>query len=96
MGCSTAHPRLPAADPGSPVPRSFDVDDDGTATVATTQDLSHDVLPRLVAAVYPGDLKLVSSETWRPTSDGPVRGDIRIKAVGVPGSYQVRSRSLRA
>lgn len=65
---------------------SLVVDDEGTTTVETTQDLGHDVLPRVIANVFPGDLKLVSTETWRPTDDGRVRGEIRMKASGTPGS----------
>ena len=65
---------------------SLIVDADGVVTVTTTQDLRHDGLPRLVARFYPGDLKVVSNETWKPIGGRRVRGEVRIAAAGAPGS----------
>lgn len=62
------------------------VDDDGTVTVTATQDLRHGGLPRPVAAVYPGDLKIVNTEIWQPANPGRVRGKIRVQVDGAPGS----------
>lgn len=60
--------------------------EDGVVRVAMTQDLRHDVLPRLLSRLYPGDLKVRSTETWSPTGDGRFRGEITTTAVGAPGS----------
>jgi len=65
---------------------SLTVDEEGVATVTTTQDLRYDALPRLVAAFYPGDLKILSTETWTPVDGGRVRGEIAISVAGAPGS----------
>lgn len=54
--------------------------------VATTQDLRHDVLPGLLAKVFPGDLKILRTETWRLADDHRVTGEVTIAASGVPGS----------
>ena len=62
------------------------VDADGAVTVSTTQDLRRDGLPRLVARFYPRDLKILSSETWKPIGGGRVRGEVGIAVVGAPGS----------
>lgn len=60
-------------------------DADGTVHVGVTQDLRHGVLPGPVAAFYPGDLSIRSSETWQPMGDGHVRGELRVDVVGAPG-----------
>lgn len=65
---------------------SLDVDDDGAITVITTQDLRYDALPRLVANLYPGDLKVSTTEIWTPIDGGPVRGDVTISVSGAPAS----------
>jgi hypothetical protein len=65
---------------------SLIVDSDGTVTVSTTQDLRRDGLPRLVARFYPGDLKILSTETWQPIGGRQVRGEVSIAAAGAPGS----------
>jgi Protein of unknown function (DUF2505) len=54
--------------------------------VATTQDLRHDLLPGVLAKVFPGDLKVVRKETWRPIDGRRVGGDVSITASGVPAS----------
>ena len=61
------------------------VDSDGAIAVATTQDLGHDVLPGVLAKVFPGDLTLVRTEKWRPAADR-VSGEVTIAASGVPGN----------
>ena len=65
---------------------SLIVDADGVVTVTTTQDLRRDGLPRLVARFYPGDLKIVSNETWEPIGGRRVRGAVSVAAAGAPGS----------
>lgn len=65
---------------------SLTVDSDGTATVATRQDLRHDGLPAIVAALYRRDLNIVSNEKWRPIGSRKVSGEISVAAVGAPGS----------
>jgi Protein of unknown function (DUF2505) len=65
---------------------SLIVDADGTVTVATTLDLRRDLLPGVVAKVYPGDPKIVSTERWRPIGDSRVRGEVSVAARGAPGS----------
>jgi Protein of unknown function (DUF2505) len=62
------------------------VDPEGTVRVTTTQDLRHDGLPRLVARFYPGDLKILSTETWTPIGSRRVSGEISISVAGAPGS----------
>jgi hypothetical protein len=62
------------------------VDADGTVTVTTTQDLRHDHLPGLVAKFYPGDLKILRKETWKPIGDRRVHGDVSVAARGAPVS----------
>lgn len=59
---------------------------DGSVTVVIIQDLRHDLLPGLVAKLYPGDLEVVHNETWSPIGGGQVRGEVSIAARGVPGS----------
>jgi hypothetical protein len=63
---------------------SWAVDDSGVA-VATTQDLSHVLLPGPLAKVFPGDLKVLREEAWR-LLHGEVRGKTCITAVGAPAS----------
>ena len=65
---------------------SLIVDADGAVTVTTTQDLRHDGLPRLVARFYPGDLKILKTETWRPIGGRRVSGEVSIAVAGAPGS----------
>jgi hypothetical protein len=65
---------------------SLIVDDEGNVSVSTTQDLAHEMLPGLLAKVYPGDLKIVRNETWRPVDHSRVRGEVTAKASGLPGS----------
>jgi hypothetical protein len=63
---------------------SLVVDDDGIVAVATTQDLRHDLLPGVLAKVFPGDLKVVRKEIWRPIDGRRVHGDVSITASGAP------------
>ena len=59
---------------------------DGTVTVATTQDLRRRALPRLAAKVFPGDLKILRMETWRPIGGHRVSGEVIVSAPGALGS----------
>nr|WP_090281488.1 DUF2505 domain-containing protein [Mycolicibacterium komanii] len=66
--------------------RSFEVDASGTVRATVVQDLKDAVLPPPFGKLYPRGLELVQSETWAVDHDGIVRGDIRVKAHGAPGS----------
>ena len=59
---------------------SLTVDDVGTVTACVTQHLGRQLLTGPVAKLIPGELKIVSSETWRPVGDGQVRGQVRVAA----------------
>ena len=65
---------------------SLIVDTDGTVTVATTQDLRHHRLPGVVAKLFPGDLKMLRKETWRPIGGRRVRGEVNFAVPGGLGS----------
>ncbi|WP_370329352.1 DUF2505 domain-containing protein [Mycolicibacterium hippocampi] len=65
---------------------TLSVESDGTISVATTQDLRHDVLPGVLAKVFTGGLEVVRTETWRPAGDDRVTGEVTLAASGVPGS----------
>ncbi len=56
---------------------------EGSVVVGTTQDLSHDGLPVLIAKAMPGDLKVIRRETWRVTGD-ELHGDVVITTDGAP------------
>lgn len=62
------------------------VDPDGTVAMRATQQLGRQLLPGPIAAVVPGGLELVHSETWRPVGNGQLRGQITTSAVGGLGS----------
>lgn len=70
---------------GSTTLESLIVGDDGTVQVATAQDLGRDLLPAIVAKFYRRDLKVRSTETWRPV-DGQLHGKISVAVSGAPGS----------
>jgi hypothetical protein len=65
---------------------SLTVDADGTVTARATQHLGRQLLPRLVASLIPGDLKIMQSETWRPVGDRQVQGQLNISASGGLGT----------
>jgi len=65
---------------------SLIVDDGGTVAVTTTQDLRHELLPGVLAKVFPGDLKVIRREIWRPVEGRRVHGDVSITASGAPAS----------
>lgn len=65
---------------------SLILDADGTVTVGVTQHLSHRLLPRVVAKLIPGDLKIRHSETWRPVGDRQLRGQVDVSAPAGVGS----------
>lgn len=65
---------------------SLIVDADGTVTVTTAQDLRHDRMTGLAAKFYPGDLRILREETWRPIGDRRVRGDVSVAVCGAPAS----------
>ena len=65
---------------------SLIVDSDGTVTVSITEDLRHGGLPKILVKLYRGDLKVRSTEKWRPASDGRVAGEINVAVAGAPGA----------
>jgi Protein of unknown function (DUF2505) len=67
---------------------SLIVDDDGTVSVRSTQHVGRQLLPKAVAKLLPGDMKIVSCETWRSVGDGQVRGQTSLSAAGGLGSGQ--------
>jgi hypothetical protein len=75
-----------AAFGGSTTLDSLTAHADGTVTVATTQDLRRHAVPRVVAKVFPGDLKILREETWRPIGGRRVIGEITVSAPGALGS----------
>lgn len=63
------------------------VDDDGTITVAITQDLRNGGLPGPVAALCPGGLEIRSTEIWRPDpTTSTVGGELRVEVGRAPAS----------
>jgi Protein of unknown function (DUF2505) len=71
---------------GSTTLESLVVDDDQTVRVATTQDLGRDLLPGIVSKFYRRDLKVRHTETWTPSGDHQLRGEISVAVSGAPGS----------
>jgi hypothetical protein len=71
---------------GSTALESLIVDGDRTVRVTTTQDLGRDLLPGVVAKFYRRDLKVRHTETWTPSGDHQLRGDIGVAVSGAPGS----------
>jgi len=77
--------RLAAGDANTTLD-SLIVDADGTVTIRASQYLGRQLLPGPVAKLVPGDLKIVSSETWKPAGDRQVRGQVSVSAPGGLGS----------
>jgi Protein of unknown function (DUF2505) len=65
---------------------SLIVGPDDTVAVTILQDLRHDLLPGLLAKIYPADLAVLHKETWIPINGGQVRGEVSFSARGAPGS----------
>ncbi len=65
---------------------SLTVGPNGVVEVVVTEDLRHGALPGILAKLYRADLNIRSAETWTPTDDGRVRGDIVVTVIGAPGS----------
>jgi hypothetical protein len=74
-----------ATQSGNSTLESLVVDDDHTVRVTTTQDLGRDLLPGIVTKFYRRDLKVLHTETWRPSGDR-LRGEITVVVSGAPGS----------
>ena len=75
-----------AAFGGSKTLESLQVSDDGAVRVVVTEDLRHGKLPGILTRIYRGDLNIVSTEEWTPSSDGRVNGQITVAVIGAPGS----------
>ena len=76
---------------GSATLDSLIVEADGTIKVGITEHLGHQLLPGVVAKVVPGHLKLDYHESWRPTGDGRVRGEVTVLASGGLGSSRAEN-----
>ncbi|ORA38804.1 DUF2505 domain-containing protein [Mycobacterium aquaticum] len=80
------HARLAAyAGAGATLDR-LEIDAAGSVMVTVTLRLLRDRLPALVTQLYPADLTMVRSETWRPDGSDVVLGDIRVSVPGAPVS----------
>jgi Protein of unknown function (DUF2505) len=75
-----------AAFGGSKTLDSLIVEPDGTVTVSITENLRHSGLPKILAALYRGDLNLRSTEKWSASGDRQVSGEISVAVTGAPGS----------
>jgi Protein of unknown function (DUF2505) len=75
-----------AAFGGSTTLDSLTIGADGTVTVATTQDLRRQALPRVVSRVFPPGLKILRKEMWRPIGARRVSGEVTVSAPGALGS----------
>ncbi|MUL63432.1 hypothetical protein BOO86_03055 [Mycobacterium sp. CBMA 234] len=64
---------------------------DGTVAVRVTQHVGRQLLPRPIANLIPGGLKLVHHETWTPDGDGQVRGHIRVSVPGGLGTCRANT-----
>jgi hypothetical protein len=60
--------------------------DDGAITAALTVSLFANRLPKVVAALAPGDLEMARTETWHPADAGQARGTIEVAVPGAPVS----------
>jgi hypothetical protein len=78
--------RLAAFDGGTATLNGLTVDDDGAVRAALTVSLFANRLPKVVAALAPGDLEMARTETWHPTGDGQARGAIEVSVPGAPVS----------
>jgi hypothetical protein len=78
--------RLAAFDGGTATLNRLMVGDDGSVTAVLTVSLFANRLPKVVAALTPGDLEMARTETWRPTGDGQARGTIEVAVPGAPVS----------
>jgi hypothetical protein len=65
---------------------SLIVNVDGTVTVRVIQHLGRQLLPGRIAKLLPGDLTILSCETWRPIGDYKVRGQLSTSVSGGLGS----------
>jgi hypothetical protein len=78
--------RLAAFDSGTATLDNLTVDPGGSVTAALTVSLFSNRLPKVVAALAPGDLEMARTETWHPASDGHARGTIDVTVPGAPVS----------
>ena len=71
-----------AAFGGKTTLESLTVDDGGTVTVVTSQDLGRQALPAMLASVLPGHLKLRRTETWQPVGRRQLSGEVSVWTPG--------------
>lgn len=65
---------------------SLIVGPDGSVSVAIIHDLNPEGLPGSIAKFFPRNWRVEQDETWTPTEDGLVRGEVGIATYGAPGS----------
>jgi Protein of unknown function (DUF2505) len=78
--------RLAAFDGGTATLNALSVREDGSVTAALTVSLFANRLPKVVAALAPGDLEMARTERWQPARDGQARGAIEVAVPGAPVS----------
>ncbi|KRE34705.1 hypothetical protein ASG82_00335 [Mycobacterium sp. Soil538] len=65
---------------------SVTTDAEGSVTVIVVQDLRRELLPGLLAKLYPREWRVVQEETWSPIGGGVVFGELSFVTHGAPGS----------
>jgi hypothetical protein len=78
--------RLAAFDGGTATLDGLTVEEGGGVTAALRVSLFSSRLPKVMAALAPGDLEMARTETWQPASDGHARGRIDVSVPGAPVS----------
>src|SRR5947209_12475445 len=78
--------RLAAFDGGTATLNGLTVDPGGSVTAALTVSLLSNRLPKVVAALAPGDLEMARTETWHRASGGHAGGRIEVSVPGAPVS----------
>ncbi|RPA66296.1 DUF2505 domain-containing protein [Gordonia oryzae] len=66
--------------------------DGESVRLVMTEDLRADRLPSVIARVYPGELKVRTTEHWQVGGDDRVHGTIEITVLGAPGSGRGHAR----
>ncbi len=69
--------------------------DGESVRLVMTEDLRADRLPSLIGRVYPGELKVRTTEHWQVGADDRVHGTIEITVLGAPGSARACSYRTR-
>jgi len=78
--------RLAAFDGGTAILDGLTVEPGGSVMAALTVSLFSNRLPKVVAALAPGNLEMARTENWYPAADGHARGKIDVSVPGAPVS----------